>query len=240
MSEENCLHIVLTGAIGNALDAPNRFNQMSPLERTRIARDALARAGVVDLAPAGRSRAADAAPRRTRDALFGHICGPSGSTEEPTKDSATRAARLHRALDRVLDKRERRRKRRGADRHDENRVAADGTTAGMERAVAETVREGGRGFRAGDLADLQGAPRPIPVTPDLDHEGKMRERKANIAALSRQIIREGGPRPDSHGLAGNPPARAAYDARPLDHTGRPMGDLQYYRNAAAACSGGRS
>jgi hypothetical protein len=141
MSEENCLHIVLTGAIGNALDAPNRFNQMSPLERTRIARDALARAGVVDLAPAGRSRAADAAPRRTRDALFGHICGPSGITEEPTKDSATRAARLHRALDRVLDERERRRKRRRKRRPEHDRdtqVSADSATAAQERQVLRT------------------------------------------------------------------------------------------------------
>jgi hypothetical protein len=80
--------------------------------------------------------------------------------------------------------------------------------------------------------DLQDQPRRLPVDgEDVEHERKMRERRANIEALARQVRREGGPRPISHGLAGNPP-QAAYDRAPVS-------DLEYFRGAAAATCGGR-
>jgi hypothetical protein len=162
-SEENCLHIVLTGAIGSELDAPSRFNQMSPLERTRIARDALARAGVVDLAPAG--RAMDEAPEDYRV-----------SAED--RD----------AFREILARLRSRRKPRGADRHDENRVAADNSaTAALDRDCKRT-----RDFGYAET----------------DRGSKL------------------------------PRSTRVMDARPLGYDGRPMNDLEYYRNAAFETTGG--
>ena len=317
-SDENCLHVVLTGVLGSGLDAPSEFNKMSALQRARIARDALARAGVVDLAPAaGRAldhayRSPTAAPRCSHDSLFGHVCGPSGITEEPanSKFSAEDAA-----VFRGLLKRLRARKRRPER---DTQVPANDAAA-LAHDAEETQREGARGFRAGDLGDLQGDLRPIPeqladlteerlrkgdltaafsdpyalglassdlerkreieeyradvgaqerivaressphdlapppsaaiksplrrpdlqdqprrlpVDEDLEHERTMAARRQDIAALSRQVVREGGPRPDSHGLSGHPPSTAAYDRAPVS-------DLEYFKGAAAATCGGR-
>jgi len=80
--------------------------------------------------------------------------------------------------------------------------------------------------------DLQDQPRRLPVDEDLEHERTMAARRQDIAALSRQVVREGGPRPDSHGLSGHPPSTAAYDRAPVS-------DLEYFRGAAAATCGGR-
>jgi hypothetical protein len=317
-SDENCLHVVLTGVLGSGLNKPSEFNKMSALQRARIARDALARAGVVDLAPAaGRAldhayRSPTAAPRCSHDSLFGHVCGPSGITEEPanSKFSAEDAA-----VFRGLLKRLRARKRRPER---DTQVPANDAAA-LAHDAEETQREGARGFRAGDLGDLQGDLRPIPeqladlteerlrkgdltaafsdpyalglassdlerkreieeyradvaaqerivaressphdlapppsaaiksplrrpdlqdqprrlpVDEDLEHERTMAARRQDIAALSRQVVREGGPRPDSHGLSGHPPSTAAYDRAPVS-------DLEYFKGAAAATCGGR-
>jgi hypothetical protein len=319
-SDENCLHVVLTGVLGSGLDAPSEFNKMSALQRARIARDALARAGVVDLAPAaGRAldhayRSPTAAPRCSHDSLFGHVCGPSGITEEPanSKFSAEDAA-----VFRGLLKRPKARKRRPEQDRRDNQVASD--SEALADAAAQTVRNGAEGFRSGDLADaetelqpipeqladlteerlrkgdltaafsdpyalglassdlerkreieeyradvgaqerivaressphdlapppsaaiksplrrpdLQDQPRRLPVDEDLEHERTMAARRQDIAALSRQVVREGGPRPDSHGLSGHPPSTAAYDRAPVS-------DLEYFKGAAAATCGGR-
>lgn len=138
-SDENCLHIVLTGAIGNALDAPSRFNQMSSLERVAFARDALARAGVVDLAPAG--RALDEAPRED--------CRLSAEDAE---------------FFRGLAKRLKARKRRRPESDRDNRVSADSATAGMERAVRQTrdfgYRETDRGSKLPRATRVMDSGRP--------------------------------------------------------------------------------
>jgi hypothetical protein len=138
MDERNVLHITLGGALDSSLDAPQKFNLLPAAERTRIARQALAQAGAINVREAPGSmnlvegapaRAMDAAPRKAREGIFGHICGPSGITEEPAKDSETRAGMLHRALDHVLDELERKGRRRNRKRRPErdldNRVAAD-------------------------------------------------------------------------------------------------------------------
>ena len=145
MDERNVLHITLGGALDSSLDAPQKFNGLPAAERTRIARQALAQAGAINVREApgslnlveGRpARAMDAVPRPgaprkqlcSHDGIFGHIVGPSGITEGPAKDSGSRAARLHAALDQVLDvmleKRRRARKQR-PERDLDNRVAAD-------------------------------------------------------------------------------------------------------------------
>jgi hypothetical protein len=214
-ASENGMHITLSGIFNprDTSDGPGshrRFNTLSPAQRVAAARDALEHAGAKGLPPLanirsdchGRAIGLDAEAfkpvRRSRDSLFGHVCGPSGITEEPTKDSATRAARLHRALDRVLDERERRRKRRGADReprhdHRDNQVSADSATAGMERAVLKTR----------------------------DYGYAETDRASKLPRSTRVMDQ-------------------VASGRPLGCDGRPMSDLQYYRNAAAACSGGRS
>jgi len=214
-ASENGMHITLSGIFNprDTSDGPGshrRFNTLSPAQRVAAARDALEHAGAKGLPPLanirsdchGRAIGLDAEAfkpvRRSRDSLFGHVCGPSGITEEPTKDSATRAARLHRALDRVLDERERRRKRRGTDREPrdtrhndlENRVSADSATAAQERQVRQTRDFG---YKRID-------------------EGSRMGRTTRVMDSSR----------------------------PLDHTGRPMSDLEYYRRAAFETSGGVS
>jgi hypothetical protein len=82
------------------------------------------------------------------------------------------------------------RRRRGADRHDDDhdQVAADSNQAFLDRGVAETQRAGAAGFRAGDLADLQGAPRPIPEpawpSAESDHRDEVRHIAADTAPES--------------------------------------------------------
>jgi hypothetical protein len=174
MDERNVLHITLGNALDSSLDAPQRFNELPAAERVRIARQALAQAGAINMRVAPGSlnlvegppaRAMDAVPRPgaprkqlcSHDGLFGHICGPSGITEEPVKDGGgTRAARLHAALDQVLDvmpeKRRRARKQR-PERDLDNRVAADARTIErMARRDKRTVSDVRTTRDAGELA----------------------------------------------------------------------------------------
>lgn len=219
---EDGLHCTLSGIFPNSVeDTPGthrHFNTLSPAERVKIARAALVSAGMKGLPPLeqvrcdrhGRAIALDADSvtpvlRSTNDGLFGHVVGPSGITEEPANSKLTAEDR---AFVRGLLKRMRPRKRR-PERDRDNQVASD--SEALAAAAAQTVRNGAAGFRAGDLADLQGAPRPIPVDGE-DLEGKMRERKANRAVFER----------------------------PLACDGRPMSDLEFYQRRALECSGGRS
>ena len=144
--DANVLNVQLTGVLPRDLDAPTNFNKMSPAQRVTAARAALASAGVAGLAPLaqvradrwGRGIALDAEtwkPVCSHDGIFGHICGPSGIA----KDSGSRAGRLHRALDRVLDELERRGRRARKRRPDlDNRVAADART--IERMARRDKR----------------------------------------------------------------------------------------------------
>jgi hypothetical protein len=131
VGDANVLNVQLTGVLPRDLDAPTNFNKMSPAQRVTAARAALASAGVAGLAPLaqvradrwGRGIALDAEtwkPVCSHDGIFGHICGPSGIA----KDSGSRAGRLHRALDRVLDELERKGRRRRPESDRDNRVAA--------------------------------------------------------------------------------------------------------------------
>jgi hypothetical protein len=151
MDEQNVLHITLAGVLDSSLDAPQRFNELPVAERTRIARQALARAGAVNVreAPGSRNlveaapaRAMDAKPRCSHDGI-GHDLseGPSPGlaffgphptrvTRDPDDDPAedgggSRAAMLHRALDYVLDELERKGRRRRPKNDLDNRVTAD-------------------------------------------------------------------------------------------------------------------
>ena len=205
MDQKNVLHITLGGALDSSLDAPQRFNALPVAERTRIARQALAQAGAINVAarPGSMSlvegppaaRAMDAKPRQgcSHDGIFGHVCGPSGISEGPDKISAEDAA-----VFRGLLKRLKARKRRGTDREPrdtrhndlENRVSADSATAAQERQVRQTRDFG---YKRID-------------------EGSRMGRTTRVMDSSR----------------------------PLDHTGRPMSDLEYYRRAAFETSGGVS
>jgi hypothetical protein len=204
MDERNVLHITLANAIDASLDAPQKFNAMSAVARVRIARQALAQAGAINVREAPGSmnlvegapaRAMDAKPRQgcSHDGIFGHVCGPSGISEGPDKISAEDAA-----VFRGLLKRLKARKLRGTDREPrdtrhndlENRVSADSATAAQERQVRQTRDFG---YKRID-------------------EGSRMGRTTRVMDSSR----------------------------PLDHTGRPMSDLEYYRRAAFETSGGVS
>jgi hypothetical protein len=234
MDEQNVLHITLAGALDSDLDTPQKFNELPMAERTRLARQALARAGAINVREAPGSlnlvegppvpgRAMDAAPRERLSA----------------EDAA-----IFRGLLKRLEARRRR----------SDQVAADSDETALNRGVEETRAEGERGFhrgplqseaqpgletladrgvallRAGKLEALLADPAMLgEVVIRLQYQRKMRERRVNNEALARQVAREGGG--SSHGLSGHPPARAAYDATPLS-------DLQYFQTAAAATSGG--
>ena len=164
--------------LDSSLDAPQRFNELPVAERTRIARQALAGAGAINVREASGSmnlvegppaRAMDAKPRCSHDGLFGHICGPSGITEGPDKISAEDAAVFRGILARLKG-----RKRRGADRdtrHDrEVRVSADSATAGMERDCARTLDYG---YAETDRASKLGrAPRVMDSSRPLACDGR--------------------------------------------------------------------
>ena len=209
-ASENGMHITLSGIFNprDTSDGPGshrRFNTLSPAQRVAAARDALEHAGAKGLPPLanirsdchGRAIGLDAEAfkpvRRSRDSLFGHVCGPSGITEGPDKISAEDAA-----VFRGLLKRLKARKRRGTDREPrdtrhndlENRVSADSATAAQERQVRQTRDFG---YKRID-------------------EGSRMGRTTRVMDSSR----------------------------PLDHTGRPMSDLEYYRRAAFETSGGVS
>lgn len=182
VDEQNVLHITLAGALDSTLDAPQRFNDLPVAERVRIARQALAQAGAVNVREAPESMnlvEGPPAPGRAMDTAV-RSASPGQLTAED------------RAFVRGLLKRMRSRKRRPESDHRDTQVAAD-ATAGMERDCKRTLDYGYAGTDQGSK---------------LPRSARVMDQVAS--------------------------------ARPLGCDGRPMSDLQYYRNAAAACSGGRS
>jgi hypothetical protein len=135
--DANVLNVQLTGVLPRDLDAPTNFNRMSPAQRVTAARAALAAAGVAGLAPLAQVRADRWGRAMGLDAeAVKPVRKPGG---EPAKDSETRAAMLHRALDHVLDELERRGRRARKRRPDlDNRVAADART--IERMARRDKR----------------------------------------------------------------------------------------------------
>jgi hypothetical protein len=175
MDERNVLHITLGNVLDSSLDAPRRFNELSAAERIRVARSALAQAGAINVveAPVGLlnlvegppARAMDSKPRCSHDGLFGHVCGPSGITEGPDKISAEDVAAFRRVLARLKGRR-----RRGADRHDENRVASDSGVAQQERQVRASRDYGYREIDRG--SKLPRSPRAMDADRPLGFDGK--------------------------------------------------------------------
>jgi hypothetical protein len=141
---ERGLHVCISGVFPSSdPQRPGEFNRMRPEHRVRIARAALIRAGVMDLAPA-RAMASDSTPVKP-------------AARRPFQD---RAARLHRALDKILDKLELRRSHRvSAPRPNVERRAENVNFVAADDASHETGAVAARLHgRAGDghvLSDLE-------------------------------------------------------------------------------------
>jgi hypothetical protein len=140
VDEQNILHITLAGALDPDLDAPQRFNELPVAARTRIARQALARAGAVNVLEAPGSLnlvEGPPAPGRAMDAALREDC----------RLSAEDAAFLKGILRRLKA-----RKRRRGD-HD-SQVAADSPAQWVEATQRDGERVLGRAGDSGVSSDL--------------------------------------------------------------------------------------
>jgi hypothetical protein len=158
---EQFVGLQVTLRLAGGAEDVREFNRLSAADRVHEASRLLEEAGAVDVAtpawahPAARSAAFDAAMSPgERRLMRDYNARPIGVDAAPRND---RAARLHRALDFVLDCREGKRRRPGRDcnrehdHRDDTRVAADAKL----RMQAEPLDDWGRPYPPDAAASLR-------------------------------------------------------------------------------------